>query len=111
MASALVAQSVKSLPAVQETWVGPLGQEDPQRKKWQLTPVSLPGKSRGQKSLVGFSPWGCKESGKTARLTLCPWGYHRLQKVVVYTRRLKNRWAIYRGENIKWPRGYEVSRK
>ena len=71
MPSALVAQSVKSLPAVQEPWVGLLGQEeDPQRKKWQLTPVSLPGKSRGQKSLAGCSPWGHKESGKAGRLTL-----------------------------------------
>ena len=30
------------------------------RRKWQPTPVSLPGESHGQKSLVGFSPWGCK---------------------------------------------------
>ena len=36
----------------------------------QPTPVSLPGKSHGQKSLVGCSPWGCKESGTTERLTL-----------------------------------------
>ena len=30
-----------------------------------LTPVFLPGESHGQKSLVGYSPWGCKESDKT----------------------------------------------
>ena len=30
----------------------------PWRKKWQPTPVFLPGKSRGQRSLVGYSPWG-----------------------------------------------------
>ena len=30
---------VKNLPAVQETWVWSLGQEDPWRKEWQLTPV------------------------------------------------------------------------
>ena len=29
------------------------------------TPVFLPGKSHGQKSLVGYSPWGCKESDTT----------------------------------------------
>ena len=70
MPSALVAQSVKSLPAVQEPWVGLLGQEeDPQRKKWQLTPVSLPGKSRGQKSLAGCSPWGHKESVMTEQVS------------------------------------------
>ena len=33
----------------------------PWRKKWQLTPVILLGKSRRQKSLVGYSPWGHKE--------------------------------------------------
>ena len=30
--------------------------------QWQPTPVLLPGKSHGQRSLVGYSPWGCKES-------------------------------------------------
>ena len=34
-------------------------------RKWQPTPVCLPGKSPGQKSLVGYSPWGCKESDTT----------------------------------------------
>ena len=34
----------------------------PWRRKWQSTPVLLPGKSHGQRSLVGYSPWGCKES-------------------------------------------------
>ena len=29
------------------------------------SPVFLPGESHGQKSLVGYSPWGCKESGAT----------------------------------------------
>ena len=32
----------------------------PWRMKWQLTPVFLPGKSHGQGSLVGYSPWGQK---------------------------------------------------
>ena len=32
------------------------------RRKWQPTPVFLPGKSHGQRSLVGYSPWGLKES-------------------------------------------------
>ena len=31
------------------------------RRKWQPTPVFLPGKSYGQRRLVGYSPWGCKE--------------------------------------------------
>ena len=41
----------KESPAMQETWVQPLGREDPWRKKWQPTPVFLPGKSHGQSSL------------------------------------------------------------
>ena len=34
-------------------------------KKWQPTPVFLTGESHGQRSLVGYSPWGCKESDMT----------------------------------------------
>ena len=34
----------------------------PWRREWQPTPVFLPGESHGQRSLVGYSPWGCKES-------------------------------------------------
>ena len=37
----------------------------PSSKKWQPTPVFLPGESHGQRSLVGYSPWGCKESDMT----------------------------------------------
>ena len=64
-----VAQSVKNLPAMQETWVQFLGWEDPWRRKWQPTPVFLPGKSHGLRSLVGYSLWGCKELDTTERLT------------------------------------------
>ena len=39
-----------------------------QRRQWQPTPVLLPGKSHGRRSLVGYSPWGCKESDRTERL-------------------------------------------
>ena len=53
----------------QETQVQSLGQEDPWRKKWQPTPVILPGKSWGQRSLVGYSPWGLKELDMTERLS------------------------------------------
>ena len=58
--ASLVAQMVKNLPVIQETWVKFLGQEDPLRKKWQPTPVFLPGESHGE-SLVVYSPWGRKE--------------------------------------------------
>ena len=38
-----------------------------QRRQWQLTPVLLPGKSHGRRSLVGCSSWGHYESGTTQR--------------------------------------------
>ena len=41
-----------------DPWV----EEIPWRKKWQPTPALLSGKSLGQRSLLGYSPWGCKES-------------------------------------------------
>ena len=40
----------------------------PWRRKWESTPVLLPGKSHGQRSLVGYSPWGHKVSDMTERL-------------------------------------------
>ena len=38
------------------------------RRQWHPTPVPLPGKSHGWRSLVGYSPWGHKESDTTERL-------------------------------------------
>ena len=40
----------------------------PWRRAWQPTPVFLPGKSHGQRSLVGYSPWDREESDTTERL-------------------------------------------
>ena len=65
-----MAQAVKNLPAMQEIWVKSLGQEDPLEKGWQPTPVFLPGEFHGQKSLVGYSPQGHKESDTTEQLIL-----------------------------------------
>ena len=63
--SSLVAQMVKGLPAMWETLVQSLGQEEPWGREGQPTPVFLPGEFHGQKSLVGYSPWGCKELDTT----------------------------------------------
>ena len=62
-----MAQTFKHLPAIQKTWVQSLGWEDA-LEKWQPTPVLLPGKFPGLRSLVGYSPWGHKESDRTERL-------------------------------------------
>ena len=45
----------------------------PWSRKWQHTPVFLPGKSYGQRSLVGCRPWGHKESDMTERLSTHTW--------------------------------------
>ena len=51
-----------SRPCLQETWVQfeTWVKKIPWRRKWQPTPVLLPGKSRGERSLAGYSPWGRK---------------------------------------------------
>ena len=53
-------ETVKNLPAMQtcfDPWIGKI----PWRREWLPTPVFLPGESHGQRSLVGYSPWGPKE--------------------------------------------------
>ena len=45
-------------------WVG----KNPWRREWQPTPVFLAGKFHGQRSLVGYSPWGQKESNMTEHM-------------------------------------------
>ena len=47
-----------------DPWVGKI----PWRRKWQPTPVFLPGESHGQRSLEGYNPWGGKESDTTQQL-------------------------------------------
>ena len=56
-----MAQMVKTLPAMQVTWVQSLGWEDTLEKgEWQPTPAFLPGESHEQRSLAGHSPLGCR---------------------------------------------------
>ena len=56
---------VKNLPAMQEIWIQSLGQEDPLEREWLPTPIFLPGEFHRQRSLVGYSPWGGRESDMT----------------------------------------------
>ena len=58
--ASLVAQMVKNLPTMWEARVRSLDHKD-----WQPTPIFLPGKSHGQRSLEGYSSWGCKRSDMT----------------------------------------------
>ena len=59
---------VKTLPSMRrprfDPWVGKI----PWRREWKPTPVFLPGEFHGQRSLVGYSPWDCKESDTTEQL-------------------------------------------
>ena len=63
-----MAQSVQNPPAMQETQVLSLGQEVPLEKKMGTHSSILAEKSHGQRSLVGYSPWGRKESNSTEQL-------------------------------------------
>ena len=54
--------SVCNTGAVEDTGLIPGSGRSPGRRAWQPTPVFLPGESHGQRSLVGYSPWGHKES-------------------------------------------------
>ena len=65
-----MAQMVRSLPAMQETWVRSLGQEDPLEKEMATYSSTLAWKSHGQRSLVDYSPWDRKELDTTERLNL-----------------------------------------
>ena len=58
-------QMVNNLPAMQES----LGWEDPLEKEMQPTSAFLPGESHGQRSLVGYSPWGHTQLDMTDQLT------------------------------------------
>ena len=60
-----MAQLVKNLPAVWETWVRSLAWEDPLERERLPTPIFWPGEFRGL-----YSPWGRKESDTTERLSL-----------------------------------------
>ena len=64
-----MAQSVKNPPCKCRRWkrqrFDPWVRKIPWKRAWQPIPVSLPGKSHGQRSLEGYSPWGRKESDTT----------------------------------------------
>ena len=65
-----VALLVKKLPAMQETQVRSLGQEDALEKEMTTHSIFVPGEFHGQRRLVGYSSWGRKESDMTEQLSL-----------------------------------------
>ena len=60
----------KNLPAIRRPGFDPWVRKTLWRKKWQPTPVFLPGEFHGLRSLVGYGPWGREESNMTEQLTL-----------------------------------------
>ena len=60
---------VKNLPAngkeLKRSWFDSWARKVPWSRAWQPSPVSFPGESHGQRSLLGYSPWGLKESDTT----------------------------------------------
>ena len=93
--ASLVAQTIKNLFVTQETGVRSLGQEDPLEKEmathssilaWRLPWI--------EEVLVGYSPWGCKESDTAEQLTLhflpiSPYMNNNLYSAVLYSKWLK----------------------
>ena len=84
----------------------------PWRRKWQPTPVILPGKFHGQRSLVGYSPWGCKESDMTEQLHslthtvldywfTCLWSTWSFAQFKLLLRRHASH--VHLGSSIIWP--------
>ena len=55
-----MAQTVKRLSTMLETWVRSLGQEDPLEKEMAIRSSILAGEILWTEELVGYSPWGCK---------------------------------------------------
>ena len=82
-----MAQLVKNAHAMQETQLQSMGEEVLWRRKLIPTSVFSPGEFYGQRSLVGYSPWGHKESDTTEQLTLSH--FHKGETRVVIAQREK----------------------
>ena len=67
--ASLVAQMVKNLFVMLETWVQSLGQEDPLEKRIATHSSILLGEFHRQRSLMGYNIWGCKELDTTDQST------------------------------------------
>ena len=78
--ASLVAQTVKNLPAMQETWVWSPVRKIPWRREWLPTAVFLPGEFHWQMNLVGYSPWGLKESDMIEQIRISTWLHFSLDK-------------------------------
>ena len=77
MKASLVSETIKNLLAMRrpgfDPWVGKI----PWRREWQPITVFLPGEFHGERSLAGYSPWGCQESRLGDLHYIKNWSIHR----------------------------------
>ena len=85
---------------MQEMQVWSLGQEDLLEEKWQLNPVFLPVESQGQRSLVGYSLWGLKESDMTKWQSMVWHG--KVGEGIRHSRRWNLGYTTHRLQNQIW---------
>ena len=86
-----------------DSWVRKI----PWRRKWKPIPIPLPGKSHGQRSLVGYSPRGHKESDTTERVHFLSF---LVAQLVKYLPAMKETWvgslgwedALEKGQDKSW---------
>ena len=72
-----------------DPWVGKM----PWRRAWQPTPRVLPGESHGQRSLGGYSPWGCEASDTTELDVFFPFFPRNTEKLFIKGRDLTQYWS------------------
>ena len=90
---------VSNLPAMRrpgsDPWVGKVSW----RREWQPTPVFLPGEFHGQRSLVGYSPWGHTELDMTEQIKITE-GTSKVAKLINYLKYLKAR-GLKKKKNVR----------
>ena len=94
--ASLVTQLVKNLHTVGDLGSIPELERFPWRRAWQPTPVFVPGDPLGQRSLVGYSLWGCRESDTTERLSRAQhcWLYRALTAVRAFLVARTSRYSL-----------------
>ena len=95
----------KNLSAMQETRLDPWVGKIPWRRKWQPTPLFLPGKSHGQRSLEGYSPWGRKRVRDDLATKQQPrlfWCHMEVATETVWPTELKIFTIIFLMEKVCW---------
>ena len=86
--TSLVVQMVKRLPTMWVTWVEKISW----RRRWQPTPVFLPGKSHGRRSLVGYRSWGRKELDMMSNFTFTFFHFILFISVSLFASKIKLLW-------------------